>query len=141
LGAVQQAAGDLAAARRSFDESLRIARRLAAANPASAQAQRDVSVSLDRLGDVQQAAGDLAAARRSFDESLQMRRRLAAANPASAQAQRDVAVSLWRLARIGGGVTWREVADAWLALQARGVLSPVDQAFVEEAQRRAASER
>ncbi|KFB68573.1 MAG: hypothetical protein CAPSK01_001426 [Candidatus Accumulibacter vicinus] len=70
-----------------------------------------------------------------------MRRRLAAANPASAEAQRDVAASLWRLATIGGGVTWRQVADAWLVLQARGVLSPVDQAFVEAAQRRAASER
>ena len=139
LGDVQQAAG--AAARRSFDQSLQIARRLADANPASAQAQRDVSVSLERLGDVQQAAGDLAAARRSFDQSLQIRRRLADANPASAQAQRDVAASLWRLAAIGGQVSWRQVADALLALQARGVLPPADQPLVDEARRRAAGER
>ncbi|HNM75936.1 MAG TPA: hypothetical protein PKN13_11450, partial [Accumulibacter sp.] len=134
-------AGDLAAARRSFDQSLQIRHRLADANPASAQAQRDVSVSLDKLGDVQQAAGDLAAARRSFDQSLQIRRRLADANPASAQAQRDVAASLWRLAAIGGQVSWRQVADALLALQARGVLPPADQPLVDEARRRAAGER
>ncbi|MBL8998937.1 MAG: tetratricopeptide repeat protein, partial [Gemmatimonadetes bacterium] len=96
-GDVQVAAGDLAAARESFEASLQIDRHLAAANPDSAQAQRDVSVSLDKLGDVQVAAGDLAAARKSFEDSLQIARRLAAANPASAEAQRDVSVSLNRL--------------------------------------------
>lgn len=63
LGDLKQAAGDLAAARRSFDESLQIARRrLAAANPASAQAQRDVAVSLAASHD--RWRGHLAAGRR-----------------------------------------------------------------------------
>ncbi|MDZ7856065.1 hypothetical protein [Sphaerotilus sp.] len=97
MGDLLLPAGDLPGARRSFEESLQVARRLAAANPTSAEAQRDVSVSLDRLGDVQVAAGDLPGARRSFEESLQVARRLAAANPTSAQAQRDVSVSRNRL--------------------------------------------
>ncbi|MBN8284911.1 tetratricopeptide repeat protein, partial [Zoogloea sp.] len=97
LGDVQVAAGDLAAARRSFEDSLQIARRLAAANPGSAEAQRDVSVSLEKLGDVHVAAGELTAARTSFEASLQIARRLAAANPGSAEAQRDVSVSLKKL--------------------------------------------
>jgi tetratricopeptide (TPR) repeat protein len=97
LGDVQVATGDLAAARKSFEESLQIDRRLAEANPSSAAAQRDVSVSLNKLGDVQVAAGDLAAARKSFEESHQIRRRLAEANPGSAEAQRDVSVSLNKL--------------------------------------------
>ncbi|HNO73534.1 MAG TPA: hypothetical protein PKL18_07460 [Accumulibacter sp.] len=50
-------------------------------------------------------------------------------------------MTYFSIATIGGGVTWRQVADALLALQARGVLSPVGQRLVEEARRRAASER
>jgi hypothetical protein len=49
LGDVQQAAGDLAGARASYAESLQIARRLAADNPNSALARRDVVVSLVKL--------------------------------------------------------------------------------------------
>lgn len=49
LGDVQVAAGDLAAARTSFEDSHQVRTRLAAANPSSAEAQRDVAVSLWRL--------------------------------------------------------------------------------------------
>ena len=49
LGDVQVAAGDLKGARQSFEESLQMARRLAAANPNSAAAQRDVAVSMWKL--------------------------------------------------------------------------------------------
>ena len=100
MGNLLLPAGDLPGARRSFEDSLQVARRLAAANPTSAQAQRDVSVSLERLGNVQVVAGDLPGAQRSFEYNLQMHQQLAAANPTSAQAQRDVSVSLERL----GGV-------------------------------------
>jgi hypothetical protein len=46
---VQSAAGDLASARKSFEDSYEIFRRLAAANPSSAAAQRDVWVSMWKL--------------------------------------------------------------------------------------------
>src|SRR5439155_1626123 len=49
LGNVQVAGGDLSGARKSYEESLAIDRRLAAANPSNAEAQRDVAVSLWKL--------------------------------------------------------------------------------------------
>lgn len=50
LGDVE--AGDLGAARQSFTQGLEIRRRLAAANPDSAQAQRDLIVSCAKLGEM-----------------------------------------------------------------------------------------
>jgi tetratricopeptide (TPR) repeat protein len=105
LGDLQFQAGDLAAAQQLFARSLKIREQLAAANPSSAimdaQAQRDLSISLDKLGDLQFQAGDLAAAQQLFTQALKIRERLAAANPSSAtidaQAQRDLSVSLTNL--------------------------------------------
>lgn len=50
LADVAVKAGDLKEAKRLYEESLGIARRLAKANPGSAEAQRDVSVSCAKLG-------------------------------------------------------------------------------------------
>ena len=141
LGRVQVAAGDLAGARKSFEDSLKLARQLAAVNPSSADEQRDVSVSLIKLGEVQVAAGDLPGARKSFEDSYQLRQRLAAANPSSAAAQRDVWASLWLLATLPSpSVRWEEVAKAIRAIQSRGILGPIDRRFLEEAERRAAEQ-
>ena len=74
--------------------ALSIARRLAAADPGNAQAARDVSVSLERIGEVAMAAGDLAGARTAYTEMHDTLRRLAAADPGNAQAARDVSMSL-----------------------------------------------
>lgn len=49
LGDVQVAGGDLKGARQSFEESLLMRQRPAAANPSSAEAQRDVAVSMWNL--------------------------------------------------------------------------------------------
>jgi tetratricopeptide (TPR) repeat protein len=94
LGDVATKAGDLAGARARYEEGLGIARKLAQANPTSAQAQGDVGVSLSKLGDVAEQAGDLAGARARYEEGLGIARKLAQANPTSAEAQRDVGVSL-----------------------------------------------
>jgi Flp pilus assembly protein TadD len=110
-------AGDLAGAKARFEEGLGIARKLAQVNPTSAEAQRDVSISLDRLGDVAVQAGDLAGAKARFEEGLGIRRKLAQANPTSAQAQRDVVFSLFKL-----GTATRDRALLREALQvARGL--------------------
>ena len=78
------------------------------------QAQRDVSVSLDRIGDVLVQAGDLAGAKARFEASLKVAERLAEQNPGSAQAQRDLWVSMWRLAEMeGSGVSWFECWKGW----------------------------
>ena len=75
--------------RARYEECLKIFRSLAASGPTSAAAQRDLSVSLGRLGDVLAAGGDLAAARVRYEESLKIGQGLAAADPTSAAAQRD----------------------------------------------------
>jgi len=122
--------GDLAGAKAFFEESLDIARRLAH-NATSAQAQRDVGVSLQRLGDVAVLAGDLAGAKARFEESLAIARKLAH-DPTSAQAQRDVVSSLIKL---GGATRDRTLLDEALQLAQRlqqsGLLAPSDSGMVE----------
>ena len=83
-------AGNLDAARTAYQASLDIAQRLAAADPANTEWQRDLSVSRNKLGDVARAAGDLATARGHYRASLDIRERLAAADPANTEWQRDL---------------------------------------------------
>jgi hypothetical protein len=83
--------GDLRAATRQLRAIHQQAESRAAADPANAGWQRDLSVSHNRLGDVAVAAGDLAAARAAYQASLDIRVRLAAADPANAQWQSDLA--------------------------------------------------
>jgi hypothetical protein len=96
-------AGDLAAARDRYQAGLDIAARLAAADPANSEWQRDLSVSHDKLGDVAVAAGDLAAARTAYQASLDIRLRLAAADPANSGWQRNLSVIRQKIADLGDG--------------------------------------
>jgi hypothetical protein len=59
VGDVQSAQGDLGAALDSYRGSLAIRERLAQADPSSAQAQRDLSISYIRVRDVQRVQGDV----------------------------------------------------------------------------------
>ena len=104
--------GDSEEARCHFEQALDINRRLAQANPANAQSQRDLSISLNRLGDILVAIGDLEAARRLFEQALDISRRLADADPASAQSQRDLSISLNRLGDIRAAMGDLEGRDA-----------------------------
>jgi serine/threonine-protein kinase len=92
--------GGLTEARKQYEQAHDLARKLAEADPRSAQAQRDLAVSLSRLGDVQFRQGDSKGALASYQESLGIRRRQAQADRLSAQAQRDLALSLERLADV-----------------------------------------
>lgn len=96
-GALQQAQGDIAGARLSFEQSLSIRQKLVTAEPTNAQWQRDLSVSYERMGDLQQAQGDLFGARMSFEQSLSIRQKLVATDPSNAQWQRGLGVSYERL--------------------------------------------
>jgi hypothetical protein len=129
------------------ESSLEIARRLAAEDRESAQARRDVSVSLDNVGRVALAGGDLAGARAAYTESLEMRRRLAAEDRESAQARRDVSVSLWRLAELAetqsgsdsadAGRAWAEVLEVFDQMRASSMIVPADEQFEQMARRKA----
>jgi tetratricopeptide (TPR) repeat protein len=69
-------------------------RNLAAADPGNAGWQRDLSVSLEKVGDVRFDAGDRAGALAAYEECLAIRRKLAAADSGNSGWQRDVAVGL-----------------------------------------------
>lgn len=91
-------AGDVAGARRRYEASLEVAERFAAASPASAEAERDLAVSLAHVGDILLfGEGDPVAAKPFFERALRIAKRLAKQNPDSAQAQRDLSMSLSKL--------------------------------------------
>ena len=92
IGSLKLLEGDLQGSLAAFQESLDIARKLAALDPGNATAQRDVSVVLSKLGNMKLQDGDLAGALAALQESLGIDRKLAAQDPGNAQAQRDNAV-------------------------------------------------
>jgi tetratricopeptide (TPR) repeat protein len=90
IGDVLGTREDTAAALKVRQESLVIARRLAAADPGDEHLQRGLSISLNRIGDALSTQGDFEGARRATDEGLAIARRLAAAHPASKLYARDM---------------------------------------------------
>lgn len=94
------AAGAVDEARALADAGLSIARTLADADPGNADAQRDLSGSLIKVGNVMVQAGAHASAAAAFEESFTLSRSLADADPSNAVSQRDLAVSL---SKIGNG--------------------------------------
>ncbi len=92
--------GDVAQALRHFTRCLEISDGLLKRNPDSAEAARDVSVSLGRLGDLlahRGQPGDAEKALRHFTRDLEISEGLLKRNPDSGEAARDVSVSLNRL--------------------------------------------
>ena len=89
--------GDAEAALKHFTRENELLEKLLTASPDSAQAARDVSVSMEKLGDLlaqRGQPGDAEAALKHYMRSLDMKEKLLAANPGSAQAARDVSVCL-----------------------------------------------
>jgi tetratricopeptide (TPR) repeat protein len=92
--------GDSPAALDSYKKGLEVSQRLADADKASAQAQRDLACSLNRLGDVYLRLGDNQAALNWYKKGRAVNQQQADADKASAQAQRDLSVSYDRLGDI-----------------------------------------
>jgi tetratricopeptide (TPR) repeat protein len=116
--------GDAESALGHYQRSLEVSERLLAANPDSAQAARDVSVSLERLADFlarRGQPGDAESALGHYQRSLEVRERLLAANPDSAQAARDVLVSLERMAGARGSRPGAEAVRQALEYQTRAL--------------------
>ena len=93
-------AGDGEKALENYQRSLEVCERLLEQNPQSAQAARDVSVSLIKVGDFlsrRGQAGDGEKALENYQRSLEVCERLLEQNPQSAEAARDVSVSLERV--------------------------------------------
>jgi tetratricopeptide (TPR) repeat protein len=112
LGDVNLQAGDQAGALAAHQESLDIARKLAAQDPGNAQAQRDVAVTLDKLGDVKLQAGDRAGALAAYQECVDIVRKLAAQDPGNAQAQTDLVTGLVKTSSVDPGRARAELTEA-----------------------------
>ena len=92
--------GDAEQALKNYTLSLEILESLLKANPGSAQAARDFSVGLNKLGvflATRGGPGDADQALKYFTRSLELDELLRRADPDSAQAARDVSVSLSKL--------------------------------------------
>src|SRR5204863_279995 len=92
--------GDAEKALGYFQRDLEISEALLRANPDSAEAARDVAISLDQLGEFLASrgqAGDAEKALGHFQRSLEVRETLLTANPNSAETARDVSISLNKL--------------------------------------------
>jgi serine/threonine protein kinase/tetratricopeptide (TPR) repeat protein len=70
-----------------------IAADLAAADPNSAEAQQDLSLSYSKLGGVHRTLGDTTSALAFYEQCLGIRERLAGDDPHNAEAQRDLSAS------------------------------------------------
>ncbi len=91
------AAGDVQDAAPAANQAVDIARKLAARNSNNADAKRELSISLDRLGNVKLQERDLAGALAVYQESLDIRRTLVTQDPNNAESQRDLAVSFGKI--------------------------------------------
>lgn len=117
--------GDAEQALCHYQRCLEISKRLATANPDSAQYQRDVAVGLNKIGDIFRQRGlpdDLEQALQHYQQSLEIRERLVTANPDSTKAQRDVAIGLQRLGDLLGrrglpGDAEQALQHYWRSLQ------------------------
>ena len=94
------AQGDLAGALEVLPRQPRDRRPLAASDPGNAGWQRDLSVSLNKVGDVLVAQGDLAGALKSYRDGLAIADRLAKSDPGNAGWQRDLSVSLNKVGEV-----------------------------------------
>jgi tetratricopeptide (TPR) repeat protein len=107
VGVVEQRLGDGLGLQQKWAEalvhqqaSLAVDRGLAAANPASAETQRDLATDYTRLAVAHQALGDAPAAIAEHQQALAIRERLRAADPKDARALTDLAESLVQLAEV-----------------------------------------
>ena len=92
--------GDHREALGHYHRDLALAERLAAADPNDAEAQRDLSISSEKVGSALEKTGDLPGALARYDSSLAITQRLAAADPDNVQAQADLAGGHQRIGNV-----------------------------------------
>jgi hypothetical protein len=132
--------GDLERALDGYRRGLAIHERLFQANPESAEAARDISVSLNRIGDLlrrRAGPGDLERALDGYRRGLAIHERLFQANPESAEAARDLYISYERMAltteALGDPAAldwWRKAHAHARAMQQAGTLAAADESFI-----------
>jgi serine/threonine protein kinase len=104
--------GGTAEAKKQYETAHDLARHVAEANPDSAPAQRDLALSLERLGDAHMRVGDSKAAREAYEKVMALRQRLADADPPGTPARRDLFISHLKLGNIYLGLKDSKAARA-----------------------------
>ena len=99
-------------ARRCFEDSHAIAKRLAEAEPGDRYLARDLAVSYSELGERAQSEGRLDEARRYFEDSLPILKRLVEAKPECSNLACGLAESLARLVQIDLNHGFRDAGRA-----------------------------
>jgi len=112
-GTVAMTHDNLTLAQHEYREALRILEALADRHPSSAQAQRDLSISLSQLGNVAVQLGQLGEAKVWFERSLKISEKLALADATDAQAQRDLSISQERLGDVAVQMGQLGEAKVW----------------------------
>ena len=122
-GNVAMTHDNLTLALHEYQEALGIDEALADRHPRSAQAQRHLSICLQRLGYVAVQMGQLCEAKVWFERALKISEKLALADANDAQAQRDLIVSHYKRAdlyhRLGSPSVARSEAQVAATLLAR----------------------
>ncbi len=113
FAATYQTAGDIGRARKSAMTALSLGRELADHNRDDPQWQRDISVTLNRLGSIAFSSGELGDALKADEEALGIMQRLTERDPGNADWQRDLAFIL-----SGIGNVKSQTGDARSALAA-----------------------
>lgn len=143
LGDAQVVLGQTLASLASYRGAQAIAEAVTAQTPVDTSeydsAQRDLSVSHNRIGDVLVAQGDGPGALAAYRKGLAIREALAARDPANAEWQRDLIVSNVKLGEATGDKSYAhralEIAED---MRRRNVLAPRDAWLIDELKRRAA---
>jgi tetratricopeptide (TPR) repeat protein len=139
IGDVLSAQGDGPGALDAFRLSLAIREALAARDPANTQWQRDLSVSHNKIGDVLRAQGDGSGALAAYRQGLAIAEALVARDPANAQWQRDLIVCHVKNAEASSDkANLSHALGIAEAMQAKGILAPVDDWMIDELKRRLA---
>jgi hypothetical protein len=115
---------------------LKIARELAERDPANTGWQRDLSLSLDKIGDIKIEMGDRAAALAAYDEAAAITRRLVAIDASNAGWKFDMVVGLYKIAMATDGsrraAAINEALDIAVRLEADGALAADRQGLPDE---------
>ncbi|MDZ4776075.1 MAG: hypothetical protein SGJ23_04735 [Alphaproteobacteria bacterium] len=123
-----------------FAEEAVAIRRSILSDPNDSGAYSALASALNSLGEVRRILGQTVVAKTTFKDAIENARTALSLNPSDPTARRDVWLALWRLASMdGGGISWRQVADAMETVAASGGLNPKHQHFLDEARRRAAA--
>ena len=112
--------GTVADRKPKLQEAVTIAEQRSLDAPHNAQAQRNLSISYNKLGDLLRQEGKGAEARKAYEEDLRISQKLAQEDPHNAQAQRDLSISYERLGDLliqeGRGAEAHKVYDDGLAI-------------------------